>query len=139
MLVYIAEKHKPNAVSVFNTQSHDGHTGGKAEMQRVHQEAVDAIFKHKLKSHHHLQMYTSRKTGKHKWGGLEMWPVHVSACMLPLCCRTTHCCAAVDQGFLPLSICLFNSSGMQHSALMLHGTAQKIHLPVDACAAVQLQ
>ena len=53
-------------------------------MQMAYQEAVNAIFKHKAKAHHHLQAYVSRKTGKTKWGGLEMWPVHVSPCTPPL-------------------------------------------------------
>lgn len=53
-------------------------TGGEAEMHRAHDEAVDAIFGRKVKAHHHMQAYISRKTGKTKWGELEMWPVHVS-------------------------------------------------------------
>ncbi len=53
-------------------------TGGEAEMRRAHDEAVDAIFRRKVKAHHHMQAYISRKTGKTKWGELEMWPVHVS-------------------------------------------------------------
>jgi hypothetical protein len=53
-------------------------TGGEAEMRRAHDEAVDAIFGRKVKAHHHMQAYISRKTGKTKWGELEMWPVHVS-------------------------------------------------------------
>lgn len=52
--------------------------GGDAEMQRAHEEAVDAIFNQRVKAHHHMQAYVSRKTGKTKWGELEMWPVHVS-------------------------------------------------------------
>ncbi len=47
-------------------------------MRRAHDEAVDAIFGRKVKAHHHMQAYISRKTGKTKWGELEMWPVHVS-------------------------------------------------------------
>lgn len=47
-------------------------------MRRAHDEAVDAIFVQKVKAHHHMQAYTSRKTGRTKWGELEMWPVHVS-------------------------------------------------------------
>jgi len=52
-------------------------------MHRAHREAVEAIFVKKEKSHHHLQLYTSRKTGKAKWAGLEMWGVKVS--LLSLC------------------------------------------------------
>ncbi len=67
----------------------DGHNtccplpGGEEEMHRAHREAVEAIFVKKEKSHHHLQLYTSRKTGKAKWAGLEMWGVKVS--LLSLC------------------------------------------------------
>lgn len=46
-------------------------------MHAAHEEAQDAIFNQKVKAHRHLQAYVSRKTGKTKWGELEMWPVHV--------------------------------------------------------------
>ena len=53
------------------------HSGGEAEMQTAYAEAKDAIFSQRVKAHRHMQAYVSRKTGKTKWGELEMWPVHV--------------------------------------------------------------
>ena len=57
-------------------------------MQQAYTEAVDAIFTQKVKAHHHMQAYVSRKTGKTKWGELEMWPVHVS---FSLCLSASPC------------------------------------------------
>ena len=46
-------------------------------MQKAYEEAKDAIFNQKVKAHRHMQAYVSRKTGKTKWGELEMWLIHV--------------------------------------------------------------
>lgn len=60
--------------------------GGEEEMHRAHEEAVEAIFVKKEQSHEYLQRYSSRKTGKAKWAGLEMWAVKVSL-LSPLAMR----------------------------------------------------
>ena len=64
-------------------------------MRRAHDEAVDAIFVQKVKAHHHMQAYTSRKTGRTKWGELEMWPVHVSSSTSCGTCILTGLCFAL--------------------------------------------
>ena len=85
-------------------------------MQQVYAEAVDAIFSQKVKAHHHTQAYVSRKTGKTKWGELEMWPVHVSfsLCLSDCPCAlqlvpvhvSLSCACELVHVLVSLSLCL---------------------------------
>ena len=53
--------------------------GGEEEATAAYQAAVTACFSDDSdgKGHRHMQVHTSRKTGKPKWTMLEMWPLLV--------------------------------------------------------------